>query len=363
MTQAAIPAVRLRQQGISPQRFGSPTDVVRWMGAMQAQDYHQVVWAIGARVSAGTLAQVEESFARGDIVRTWTQRGTIHVVAADDAAWMVALSSERMIARDARRLQQLELDHASIDRCGDVCQQLLAGRHLVSRATLLQKFEEIGVSTAAQRGYHILAHLGWRGLICIGPMLGKEQTFGLLEDWAGKRRHLSRADALVELARRYFTSHGPATVHDFAWWAGQTLTDARSGLTGAMSALRKDTHLGTEYWCATDARPTITPGVALLAGFDEYLLGYADRDPVLPSEHVTKVCPGASGVFFPVMVADGQVIGTWRRGVTKATVTIICQPFGRLTRARAAAFKAAAAEYGRFLGRPGGVVIDGPAGG
>ena len=357
MPEISVAAIRLRQQGIAPHRFSAPTDVVRWMGAMQAQDYHQVVWASGARTADGTLTQVEKAIAAGHILRTWTQRGTIHAVAADDAAWMVALSSARMIASSARRLKELELDGAAIDRCGEVCQTALAGRQIMPRSALLQRVEDIGISTVAQRGYHILAQLGWRGLICIGPMSGKEQTFVLLDEWARNRRMLSRTESLVELARRYFTSHGPATVHDFAWWAGQTLTDVRAGLEGAKPSLTSDTHRGTEYWLAADAAAASMPCVSLLAGFDEYLLGYTDRSPVLKSHRMAHVCPGGNGVFFPVMVVDGQIAGTWKRVVTKQKVTITCRPFGRVTRARMEAFEAAAAEYGRFLRLPAALMV------
>jgi hypothetical protein len=350
MTPLSIPAFRLYQQGIQAPRFTDPAEVVRWMGAMQAQDYHQVVWAVGARMRAGTLAQVEQAIAEGRILRTWPQRGTIHWVTAEDAAWMVALSADRMIAKDARRLQQLELDQATIDRCGALFQKVLTGRRAVTRTALLEHLVANGIPVTGQRGYHILAHLGWRGLICIGPMQGKEQTFVLLDEWAGQQPRLTRDEARVELARRYFISHGPATVQDFAWWAGQTLTDARAGLEGAKAALISETVQGQVYWLAAAARPADPGSCLLLPGFDEYLLGYTDRAAVLEPQHAAKVCPGGNGVFYPMIVIDGQIVGTWKRTLKKQTVVISRQSFTDLSPAQSSALEEAARRYAAFLG-------------
>ncbi len=352
MNPISIPAIRLHQQGIAPHRFTTPAEVVRWMGAMQAQDYHQAVWAIGARLPNGTLAQVEQAIAEGHILRTWSQRGTIHFVAAEESHWRVALSADRMIAKDARRLEELELTHSLIEQCGEHLRRVLAGRNRLTRSALMQDLEDQGISTTGQRGYHILVQLALRGLLCIGPQQDKEQTFVLLDDWAPNPCRLTRAESLVELARHYFTSHGPATVQDFAWWASLTLTDARAGLEGAKPALISEKVNDQTYWltAAVAAANATTSGLVLLPGFDEYLLGYTDRDAVLEREHVTKVCPGGNGVFFPMIVIDGQIVGTWKRTFKKQTVIISRQPFTHLMPDQDAAFEATARRYAAFHG-------------
>lgn len=353
MNPISIPEIRLQQQGIAPHRFTDPAEVVRGLGAMQAQDYHQAVWAIGARLPEGTLTQVEQAIATGQILRTWSQRGTIHFVAAEEAHWRVALSADRMIAKDARRLEELELTHSLIEQCGEHLRRGLAGRNRLTRSALMQYLEDQGITTTGQRGYHILVQLALRGLICIGPQQDKEQTFALLDEWAPNPRRFTRAESLVELARRYFTSHGPATVQDFAWWASLTLTDARAGLEGAKPALISEKINDQTYWltaAAAAAANATTSGLALLPGFDEYLLGYTDRSAILESQHVTKVCPGGNGVFFPMIVIDGQIVGTWKRTFKKQTVIISRQPFTHLTPDQAAAFESAARRYAAFHG-------------
>jgi hypothetical protein len=175
-----------------------------------------------------------------------------------------------------------------------------------------------------------------------------------LEAWAPQPRQLDGEAALAELARRYFVSHGPATVHDFAWWAGLPMGEARAGLDGAKADLLSETFAGKDYWLGGDAHPlsTETPAGFALPGFDEYLLGYTDRSAVLDPAHASQVCPGGNGVFFPMIVHDGQIVGTWKRTLKKGTVVITRTPFTALSDAQAEAFEMAARRYADFLELP-----------
>lgn len=351
MTNEKIAHLRLLNQRIASAYFQTPAEVVRWMGAVQAQDYHQALWAVGARLAAPSLQRVEQAIAAGEILRTWPMRGTIHFVPPQDAAWMVAISAERMIKRDQRRLQQLDLDAATLDRSQTLIHDALSGGQRMARPALMQQLENAGIRTGSQRGYHILWHCAQRGLICLGPNEGKQQTFVLLAEWAGQPTTLARDEALAELARRYFTSHGPAAVQDFAWWAGLTLTEARAGLDGARPALLSERIDGQEYWLADATETNGDPGgVFLLPGYDEYLLGYTDRSAVLDPQHATKISPGGNGVFFPMIVSSGQIVGTWKREITKTRVVVTRAPFTRLSAHESDGFDSAAQRYGAFLG-------------
>ena len=321
---------RLANQRVTGEKFEKPEDVVRWMGALQAQDYGQAVWAIGARTRSATLADVERALEEAKIIRTWPMRGTIHFVPPENARWMLNLSATRMLAADGRRMAQLDLTVDIMARCRDLFIDALSGGKRLSRPEMMALLEGAGISTQGQRGYHILWYLAQSGVICVGPMEGKQQTFALLDEWAPGSRDLPREEALAELARRYFTSHGPATVHDFAWWAGITVTEARLGLDGAKPALIAETVEGKEYWLPADTRtPALDngPGVVLLPGFDEYLLGYKDRGAVLAAEHAQKIVPGNNGIFRPMIVIGGQVVGTWARRLTKKAAQVTLQPF------------------------------------
>ena len=333
MTSAEVAHRRLLNQRIAGARFGRPDEVVRWMGAMQAQDYRQALWAIGLRTTTATLADVEEAIARRAIVQTWPMRGTLHFVAAENAQWMLELLAPRRLAADRSRRRQLELDESLLARCEHLVREALQGGKRLTRSALMRLLEEARISPSGQRGYHILWYLAQIRLICLGPMRDKEQTFVLLDEWMPTARRLAREDALAELAGRYFASHGPATVDDFAGWAGLTLGDARAGFEAARAGLLVERRDAKDYWFAANAPDHAmhdTSGVYLLPGFDEYLLGYKDRGDVLAPAHAHHVAPGGNGVFFPIIVAGGQVVGTWKRALKRSGLAITLSPFTRL---------------------------------
>lgn len=350
----ALAARRLLNQRIAGERLSAPADAVRWMGAMQAQDYRQALWAIGSRTTGATAADVEAAIAARTIVQTWPMRGTLHFVAAEDAQWMLALLAPRSLAAARSRQRQLELDAETLARCERLVRQALQGGASLTRSGIMRLVEEARISTTGQRGYHILWYLAQTGVICLGPLHGKEQTFVLFDEWVLAPRLLARDEALAELAGRYFASHGPATVDDFAHWAGLTLGDARAGHEAARSGLLSERRGAKDYWSAADAPgrgPHDTSDVYLLAGFEEYLLGYKDRGDVLAAEHASKVVPGGNGIFFPIIVVDGQVAGTWKRELTKSGVAITLSPFTPLD-VSTRQLTAAAQRYGDFLGLP-----------
>ncbi|MBI5958687.1 MAG: AlkZ family DNA glycosylase [Chloroflexi bacterium] len=343
---------RLSNQRIGGEKFEKPEDVVKWLGALQAQDYMQAVWAIGLRTKSGTLADIEQAIENGKIIRTWPMRGTIHFIPPEDARWMLKLSAARLLAADQRRMDQLELSVEIMARCQDLFYGALSGGRRLSRPEMMKLLEDAGISTEKQRGYHILWYISQSGIICPGPMQDKQQTFVLLDEWVPELRELSREDGLAELARRYFAGHGPATVHDFAWWVGITITEARLGLEAAKPGLVSEKIEGKEYWmgASSPARESVS-GVYLLPGFDEYLLGYKDRDAVLAAEYAQKIVPGNNGVFLPMIVVEGQVVGTWKRSLKKKAVDITLQPFMPLGPLEDRIIETAQS-YADFIGQP-----------
>jgi hypothetical protein len=354
MTNRDIASQRLVNQRIDCERFEKPEEVVRWLGAIQAQDYLQSLWAIGLRLKSARVVDIEQAILDGKIVRTWPMRGTLHFVPPEDAKWLLKLSASRTLAKDGRRLMQLGLDEAIMERCKELFYDALKGNKRLSRPDMMTLLEQAGISTENQRGYHILWYVSQTGLICLGPMQDKQQTFVLLDEWVPNSRELSREESLSELARRYFASHGPATVHDFAWWAGLTVTEARSGLEAAIPGLISEKIDGKEYWMTSDAPGHIAydkSSVHLLPGFDEYLLGYRDRGAVLAVEEAPKVVPGKNGVFLPTVVVGGRVVGTWKRKLKKNSIDITLSPFTHLGDSEERAIEAARS-YSDFVGLP-----------
>jgi len=350
MLNKEIARLRLINQSIAAPRFDSPEAVVQWFVAMQAQDYGQALWAIGLRTRSATKADVERAVSDGTIVRTWPMRGTIHFVAPRDAKWMLKLMTPRMISGSKSRRINLGLTDAMLAKAADVAAATLAGGKRLARPDMLQIFEDAGISTNDGRGYHILWYLSQTGLLCIGPMDGKQQTFTLLDEWASDAIELTREESLGELAARYFAAHGPATIADFAWWTGLPMREARIGLERAKDKLVSMTTDGNEYWLSRDAQDEAdVGGVYLLAGFDEFLLGYKDRSAVI----ATGSAPAyVNGIFFPIIVIDGEVIGLWKRTIKSKYAELTLEPFHPLSAHHQQRVQEAAAKYHEFIGLP-----------
>jgi hypothetical protein len=356
MAAAEIGLRRLASQGLAARRCEHPAEVVRLLGAVQAQDYTQSLWAIGSRMRTGTVAGIERAIAERALVRTWLMRGTIHYAPPEDVRWLLALVAPRLRVSEERRRMQIGLPTAHIARSARLLTDALAGDRRLSRPTVMQLLEDAGIATGGGHGYHILWRLAQDGLICIGPVQERQQTFALLDDWAPPEgaRELSHAESLAALAGRFAASRGPVTAHDLARWAGITVADARRGLSAA-DGLATEQIDGSEHWTAADEeRPTAAARrrTYLLAGFDEYMLGYKNRDAILAREHAGKVAPGANGVFRPMIVAGGRIVGTWSRATRGQALAITLAPFAAGGSGLVAKAGPEASRYRAFLGLP-----------
>jgi hypothetical protein len=352
MKGAEVARLRLHNQGLAAAgRFQRPADVVRWFGAVQAQDYLGSLWALGLRLPGAAEAEVERAVADRSVVRTWPLRGTLHFVAAGDVRWMLGLLGARTIARAAGRYRQLGLDEATFDKSRRLLARALEGGRRLTRPELAAALERGGVETGGQRLIHLLNRSALEGLTCYAARRGKQFTFALLDEWAPSSKHLSREEALAELAGRYFESHGPATLEDFVWWSGLTKADARAGLETVSPRLRREAIDGRTYWLSSSAPPGGDGHTAahLLPAFDEYTVAYKDRGPVLHPSHVRR--PDAAGaVLGPTVILDGRAVGTWRRTPRRDSVLIETSPWTTLKKNERDALDAAARRYGEFLG-------------
>ncbi len=349
MTVHDIAPLRLASQCIGG-TTRSVAALVEHMGALQAQDYQGALWSIGLRTGL-TQREVVAAIEKRQIVRTWPQRGTLHFVPARDAAWHVALSADRLIRGASARRARLGLTDAALAQCRTLLTSALHGGAILTRANIMQLLEKNAVGTQGGRGYHILWHLSQTGVLGMGPMQGSEQTFVLLEEWVPDAHPLTREEGIAELAKRYFMSHGPATLKDFMWWSGLTSVDAKAGLLANGTLLVSKKVDGKEYWMKKVAIPSSREKSAyLLPGFDEYMLGYQDRSAALPREHTNRIVPGGNGMFLSTIVLDGQVVGTWKKEIKKDRLVITLNPFTTLTEKDQKRLEVPAKQYGTFLG-------------
>lgn len=358
-------ASRLAHQLLTPPAKRPTASVVQRMLAAQGQDFRAVCWAIGLRagVSAG---EVYAEFDRGAIVRSWPMRGTLHVVGASDLRWMLRLTAPRQLQGAKKRHADLGLDAAVFERAAAIATEVLAGGRALDRAEFSSCLQHAGIDTAGQRGYHFIWHLAMTGKVVWGPMRGDEQLLVLSEEWLPKtdEQDLSREHLLGRFLERYLAGHAPATLDDFAWWAGITKTDAGIGLAVARPRLAEIPFDGERFWMPADdadagSRPS--PAVSLLPGFDEYLLGYRDRSRVLAAEHTAAVIPGGNGVFQPLLVVRGEVVGTWRRAISRGVLRITPRPFGELSIGELDSLTKAAERHRGFLGLDAVQIVGGSA--
>jgi hypothetical protein len=329
---------RLRNQYIDGSRLEDPAEVVRALGAVQAQDYYASLWAVGLRTRTAHEADVERAITERRIVRTWPLRGTLHLVAAEDARWLLALLSPRTLQRSAARLlRDFAIDRPLIKRAGKILRAALGGGHALTRTELYARLDAEKIVTGKQRGLHILWWLANEGLVCCGPRAGKQHTFVLLDEWIRPAPAFTRETALATLAQRYFAHHGPASVTDFVWWSGLTVADANLAIEASKSRLVCDSRVRRSEPCH------------LLPVYDEYTVGYADRSAALDPAHAKHASAG-HGIFRAPIVIHGRVVGSWTRELRKERVDVRVTPLTRFGREESQLIAQAAERYGTFLG-------------
>jgi hypothetical protein len=340
---------RLDNQGLSRVRLRSAPEVVRWFVAVQSQDFGGAKWGVGQRLSGATDATVERAFDAGEILRTHVMRPTWHFVSPQDIRWLLALTAPRVHRFNGPYYRKFEMDSRTITRSRNAIEGALDAGGYLTREELGAAIRRAKIPFDGVRLAHLVMHAELEAAICSGPRRGKQFTYALTERRAPGARRLTRDEALVELTRRYFASHGPATARDFAWWSGLSLADARAGLAALGDGVGRETIGALTYWFVPSrlgARPS-TPLVHLLPNYDEDLIAYKDRD--LPGGLPAPVGAARYGNFPHHMVIEGRLAGAWRRTVTAREGELDVLPYRALTRAETSALGAAVDDYRRFM--------------
>lgn len=317
MDLAAARAERLRSHRLSAPA-ATAVDAASHMLATQAQEFWGGRWALAVRTrGAPTRSDVDAAFDDGHLVRSWTMRGTIHIVAPRDLPWMLSVTGERQFRQAASRHRTLGLDGGDFTRAERAVRAALAGGGRLTRAELFALLGSVGIDPAGQRGAHVLYALAVRGIICQGPVVPRasgptrEQYLMLNDDHI--RDAATPADPLTELFVRYIEGHGPAGAADFAWWAGLPLGTARIAAAASADRLEATEVEGSPAYLGRPRprRPSNATPVVALPPFDEYYLSYADRTVACAPESLAAVGPGSNGIVRPTIVARGEVAGVW----------------------------------------------------
>jgi hypothetical protein len=344
---------RLNSQRLLQPLGRDPAEVVRFLGAVQSQDYSGAKWALGMRTRGVTEAGVERAFADGSILRTHVMRPTWHFVTPADIRWMLALTAPRVKAAMTYYDRKLELDDAVFRRSNAAIERALRDGKQLTRQELAEALRDARVEvTGGQRLGHLMLRAELDTLICSGARRGKQFTYALLEERAPAAPSLGRDEALLELTRRYFTARGPATANDFAWWSGLTVSDAKRGIEIAGGALERETIDDRVYWSAARAGPLRrkrSPIAHLLPNYDEFFIGFKDRSAIGRRLDSSQLVTGGDALTAHVVLIDGQLVGGWRRFASNPGVVEL-NLITRLTAADKRAIATAAEAYGSFLG-------------
>lgn len=356
---ADIARQRMRSVGLVGPALPGYAEVIRRLGAVQAQDYGPAKWSLAQRLTSVQDPVLEQAFSEGRLIRTHVLRPTWHFVLPEDLRWMLELTAPRVHALNRYYYRQLGLDQALHRRCENLLAAELQGGNFLTRKEIGIIMARSGVEATAMRIGYILIHAELEGLICSGPRRGKQQTYALIEERVASVPALDRESALSELTRRYFIGHGPATVKDFRWWSSLSSADIASALEAVGDDLIEESVDGTSFWFANpDPDEAIrdgggrdkSPTVYLIQSYDEYVVGYTESKYVLDISGTARSRPGGRAIFNQVILLDSQVAGYWRPTTKKGVVRIeavLDSPFGL---AQHQALRGAADQYAEFLG-------------
>ena len=351
--EAWIADQRLANQQLLKPTLHRASDVVSLLGAAQAQDYGAAKWGLAQRTRGATDADIEKEIAAGTIVRTHILRPTWHFVAAADIGWMLALSAPRVHAANGYWYRWLEVDDAVARRSRTVLTRALRDGKQLTRAELGQALTRARIRiTSPQRLACIVMRAELDGLICSGARRGKQFTYALLEERAPRMKALDRDEALYELAKRYFSTRGPATADDFSWWSGLTKADSRRAAEAVAPDLEHEIIDGRSYWFPTPARlaKRRTPIAHLLPNYDEYFIGFRDRSAFVTRLRAAGIAARTDALSGHILTIDGQIVGGWGRTLRGREAIVRLKLLQRLTAPENRAVDRAARNFGEFLG-------------
>ena len=307
-------AIRLLNQQLVAPQFDDPVEVVGHLGAVQAQEYRMMRWAVSMRTKKPSAKAFKDAFDNGSIIRLHLMRGTWQLVTAEDYWMMIDLCADKALAvtKGWMSSNNISISDEELIRIREVLVRTAGDQGSVTKEDFVRSLSHKGLSMDEHRlSYHIrLAELS--GVLCSGDLLPMKASYALALDKVGSRVKVDRDEALMRLTRKYYQSRQPATLEDFVWWSGLNISDCRRGIALLGDTLHVERWKGRAFYLTDDCR---TRGFRkgkflLIPPYDEYLIGYKSRDIVLPPEH-RHHAHSNNGIFRPIVARDGIVCGNW----------------------------------------------------
>ena len=333
----------------------TPREIVARLGGVQAQDYAAAKWGIALRGRGLVDADVERAFNAGEIIRTHLLRPTWHFVASDDLRWLLQLTAPRVHLANGHYYRAAGIDAKENRRATTLLERALRDRNYRTRAELGAMFRRGRIDTTRpHRLGYLLMRAELDGVICSGPLRGRQHTYALVEERVPPATPRARDEALHELANRYVETRGPVTAHDLAWFAGLTVAEARRGLESLGENVERTEIGGRTHWERKTGRstPRARHVAHLLPNYDEYFIGYRDRSAILERLRAEAVAMPTPALERHVVAMDGQLVGGWRRSRSEKAATVELHIITALTRPEQQALTRAVEAYGDFLQLP-----------
>jgi hypothetical protein len=362
MTPENISVLRTLNQQITNPKFKSAKEIAGWMGALQAQDYSMSKWAFGIRLQNSTEIAINREINSGNIIRSHLLRPTWHFVSSDDIYWILELTATQIKAVVKFRDKQLGLTENIFHQCNIIIEKALRDFNHKTREELISELLKANIEVDNNRASHILLHAEIEGIICSGKQKGSKPTYAILEEWVPKHRKTYREEALKELARRYFTSRGPATVRDFTWWSGLSSTDSKLAIELNRPQLISEIIGNQTYWFI-DSGNTQIPDlneIYLLPAYDEFIISYRDRKTSLSLTDHEKVVSD-NGIFYPTILIRGQVIGTWKRVIKNNFIVLTANLFSIVSPDLNVILSDSTIMYSKFMNKEIELIISQPS--
>ena len=318
-----VSARLLSQQLASPQ-FKDPAEVVSWFGAMQAQDPRSMRWAVAMRTKRPSYKAFEMAFNEGKIVRAHLLRCTWQLVLAEDYHWIRQLIYDKglSVMNGWTSSMGFKFTDKEKDITLSTIERVVGERGVTTEDEITEALLQAGIPREHLIYSHHLRMAELEGLVCSGP-LGPKSTYMLARERIGEFTPIDREDALGRLARKYFRSHGPATLEDFVWWSGLNAGDCKKGIAVCGNAIETVRQKGRVFYLHEESRTKgyRSGSVLLLPSYDEYVIGYKTRDVVLHPDHAHHA-HDKKGIFHHVVALDGEIVGNWHPSVKDGSISV-----------------------------------------
>ncbi|MEP6794490.1 MAG: winged helix DNA-binding domain-containing protein [Saprospiraceae bacterium] len=344
-----IIARRLFNQQIAETKFTKPEEIVSYLGAMQAQDWHMAKWAIGLRLPDSNEADIENAFNEGKILRMHMMRPTWHFVCPKDIRWMLELTSPRVQAFNASYYRKQDLEQKTFKKCNAIIAKALRDHRYLTRNELREIFAKEKINTDDLRLTLIMMNAELEGLICSGPRKGKQFTYALLDEKTPATDHFKKEEALYKLTSLYFRTRGPATISDYTWWSGLKVKEAKEGISSLGKKFLHESINGREYIYYDQQLKDISKlqTTFLIPDYDEYGISYKDRRVYNHPKWNTET-PVVNSDYFHAISIEGHFGGTWNKQLVKGKPVIDLRFFENLPETKRRKLKSGLKRYREF---------------